>query len=232
MAQVSPTTSRSALPLRSLLVWGLLAAALACALLALRGEAGSRAARGAAFEAALALHEVVAEPGRFAGRRVVARGHYDLENTVFATGARRGRAEGARVFTPLRLADGSGELVVLIERGWIPKAELDTFMERDAAHGERMVYGRVAPVDFGAVPSAPRALERSRSALRPRELQASMDTALLPLMVVREAGSGVELPLAPVAAAPPGRLRGDAWWLLGVALLLGLGALSVRLRAI
>ncbi len=182
----------------------LLAAAVSCGLVAVwLGRAAPPAAQGL-LEPALELHQVVADPERFEGRRVRARGVYDLERTVLVTEARRDRVRGARVWTPLHLAHGEGRLVVWIERGWIPEDEIDHFAERDEADTARVIYGRVRPLEFGPVPTEAGALPTRVEALRPPELQAGFAVPLLPLAVVREAGSGIELPLAPAAPAPVG----------------------------
>ena len=152
---------------------------------------------------ALALDVVVGDPAAHRGRRVVARGRYDLPRSVFvAERGFEGRV-GARVYTPLQIAGGAGTIALLVDRGWIPENEVEDFGEHDTAGDERTLYGRVQPAHFGDPPAeAPETPARRWSRLRPASLQAELPYPLLPLILTREAGSGVELPLAAVGAGP------------------------------
>lgn len=184
------------------------------------------------LQPALPLDQVVTNPGRHAGRRIVVRGSYDFARTVFVLGATFQEQTGARVYTPMRIAGGEGDLVVLIDRGWIPEVEIETFIERDVASGEREIYGTLQPQTFGSPPREPKDVPRRRwQSLRPGALQGDLPYRLLPLILSREAGSGVELPLAAVSGAPPGRpTQRAAQWLWVAAAALGLGSLALRGR--
>ncbi len=177
---------------------------------------------------ALSLDLVVSDPAAHRGRRVVARGRYDLGRSVFV--AERGfeGRRGARVYTPLQIAGGAGAIALLVDRGWIPEDEVDGFADRDAAGDERTLYGTVQPARFGDPPAetAPPSTRRWRR-LRPERLQAELPYPLLPLILTREAGSGVELPLAALGAGPPERSR---WARLSV--WLGCGALGAAAVAL
>lgn len=205
-----------------LLTWGSLTLAGLFFAFAWLGAEAPAPAGGSLAEAALPLYEVVEAPDRHAGRRVVARGTYARDKTIFVTGARRGRALGARVLTPLRLAEGGRDLVVLVERGWIPSGEVDTFAERDEAGEEREVYGFLRPVSFGTAQREPNPQQDRWRSLRPVALQRQLPYPLLPLILVREAGSGVELPLAPVSAPYPAKL--SLLWI--ASLVFGVGGLA------
>jgi cytochrome oxidase assembly protein ShyY1 len=182
------------------------------------------------LEPALTLDDVVADPERFAGRRVVARGRYDLERTVMVLGAWFDDRRGARVYTPLRIAEGGDDLVLLVDRGWIPEGEVDSFAGRDTADEEREIYGFVRPEHFGSAPrNAPETPSRRRRWLRPAALQRELPYPLLPMILEREAGSGVELPLAPVSAGPSSA-RSIPVGLWGVALAAAVAAAALRFR--
>ncbi len=163
------------------------------------------------LDPALPLDRVVSDPERYAGRRVVARGRYDLEHSVFVLGSTFEGRRGASVFTPFRIAEAGDDLVVLVERGWIPKAEVELFSELDRASEEREIYARVRPQVFGpAPPEAKAPPRRVWRRFHPRALQKELPYPLLPMVLAREAGSGIELPVvAPLAAigAGPGPPR-------------------------
>ncbi len=201
--------------------WLLIAAAIAAALAATLATdwRAEREPPPLVLEPAHPLDTVVADPGRFAGQRVFARGRYDLERTVLVSDARFDKRRGARVYTPLRIAEGGDDLVLLVDRGWIPDDEVESFTARDTAREEREIYGTVRPESFGSIPrpapDAPNPTRETppRRSLRPAALQRELPYPLLPMILEREAGSGVELPLAPVGAGPPaGRSAPVALW--------------------
>lgn len=149
----------------------------------------------------LAAHEVATDPKRFDGRRIEAYGHYDLARSIALVGRPYGKRAGARVLTPLLLREGEGAIGLLVDRGWIAENEIVRFREIDNASAKRLVFGVVAPRDFGDAgrenPAAP-PLRWKR--LDARALAMALPYPLLPFVLVREAGGGEELPL-PISGA-------------------------------
>ncbi len=77
------------------------------------------------------VEEAIADPASHAFRRVVARGRWEIADTIIVGPAERGRDLGARVLTPLALANGSPARV-LVDRGFIPEREIKNFLPPDA----------------------------------------------------------------------------------------------------
>jgi surfeit locus 1 family protein len=84
------------------------------------------------------LAEAEQDPRGTAFRRVIARGRFELGDTMLVP-AERGQDLGARVLTPLR-AEGAGNesARVLVDRGWIPESEFKRFLppEGESALGD------------------------------------------------------------------------------------------------
>lgn len=217
--------------------WGLLALSAGALALTLILVSSDRRRVGSpepiALQPALPLDRVVTDPERHAGRRVVVRGSYDIEQSVFVSGATFRGQIGARVYTPMQIAGAEGDLIVLVDRGWIPEDEIESFVDGDGARGEREIYGTVQPYVFAGPPrETPGVPQRRWQSLRPDALQQELPYTLLPLILSREAGSGVELPLVDVGAGPPrpsGRLAAPLWTG-ALALALALAALAHRYR--
>ncbi len=177
---------------------------------------------------ALALDVVVGDPDAHRGRRVVARGRYDLPRSIFVAARGFEGRDGARVYTPLQLAGAAGTIALLVDRGWIPDDEVEDFGERDGAGDERTLYGTVEPARFGEPPGdAPPTPARRWRRLQPEALQAELPYPLLPLILTREAGSGVELPLADLGAVGAGPPSPTRWPLFVFALGIGAWALAL-----
>jgi surfeit locus 1 family protein len=89
------------------------------------------------------VEEAIADPASHAFRRVVARGTWELADTIIVGPAERGRELGARVMTPLALADGRAERV-LVDRGFIPESEIKRFLPPE---GDAVTPGSAEPVE-------------------------------------------------------------------------------------
>jgi surfeit locus 1 family protein len=109
-----------------------------------------RRARNAAIRHAMALPplrlgpelllELMADPGRYVHRRVVATGRYDPSVEVVLRGRSRQGQPGVHLATPLRLA--GVEAAVLVNRGWVPSPDAATVDPRPFAEpGAREVRG-------------------------------------------------------------------------------------------
>src|SRR5512139_2462795 len=77
-------------------------------------------------------------------RRVVLRGRWIGEHTVWLENRQMGGRPGFYMLTPLRLADGTA---VLVQRGWVPRDPQDRTRVPVIGdeHGEVELLGRIAP---------------------------------------------------------------------------------------
>jgi surfeit locus 1 family protein len=150
-----------------------------------------------------ALDEVLSDPERFQYRRATASGVLEPEHSIFVEPVTRGLQEGARVLTPLRIAAPEAVgATILVDRGWIPAAELESFAARDRSSGPVEVTGLVfalAPPTTRPGSAAARRVHWLRfdpgRAAQVSELQAQLPGPLAPVLLQREdAGDGV-LPL-------------------------------------
>lgn len=87
----------------------------------------------------------VADPGALMQRRVLLRGEWLAEKTIFLDNRPMIGRAGLYVVTPLKLEGGNG--VVLVQRGWIPRNFMDrtTVPAISTANGIVEVQGRIAP---------------------------------------------------------------------------------------
>lgn len=130
---------------------------------------------------ALPLEQLLAQPKSHLGRRARVAGRYDRDRTALWSAERRG-VPGARVLTPLH-PDPAETWAVWVDRGWIPTEEIEGFRERDGAAATRVLFGVVEPLPAAAGVQ-------------------DLPYPVLPILFVREPGSGDELPLPlPVARA-------------------------------
>jgi surfeit locus 1 family protein len=155
----------------------------------------------------LALADALADPGAHAYRRIVARGTYDRAQSIVVTPVSRGLNEGARVLTPL-LVPGSDRavLAVLVDRGFVPSSELDTFLAGDLEKGPLPVEvtGLAFVLDVAdAVPGTRDPASRrvrwahfdpSRQA-QVKALQAQVPYRLAPLLLQAQDDGKTQLPL-------------------------------------
>jgi surfeit locus 1 family protein len=89
--------------------------------------------------AAVEVTEALERPEDFTFRRVVAEGRYDPAETVLLERQYRERAAGVHVLTPLRLTERPRAL--LVDRGFVPLAEVNRFLATDTATGMQRVQG-------------------------------------------------------------------------------------------
>ena len=191
-----------------------LAAALAVAILASLGawqvrrhhwrEADLAQRRARIALPPLPLESVLADPLAAEGRRASLRGEYDHPRSIAVVRVPRALVEGARILTPLRLADGRA---LVVDRGWVPYTELERFLE-DPPPRERgqvevtgLVFAlRLDPVEPGsaAVPRREWVRFDPTRPGHPTELQSQLPYRLVPVLVQREDGSG-EYPLGEIA---------------------------------
>lgn len=153
-----------------------------------------------------ALADALADPAAHEFRRVRVVGRYDLSQSVLLLHVRRGLAEGARVLTPLRPAERPGS-ALLVDRGWIPLEEVETFPDADRSPEPVEVVGVLRALDLaGAAPRSPASRRVRWNRLRPELLQAQIPYPLAPLLLVREDDGTGRLPLGGVE---PPRSRVD-----------------------
>lgn len=150
-----------------------------------RGAAALRQAReiGARLPA-LPLEQLLGDPTGQAGRRGRVRGHYDRDRTQVIRTARNG-TPGARVITPL-FVNPEEDWALLVDRGWIPNEEIEGFRQRDGAARPRELYGVLEP------------LGSSLDVVKER-----LPYPVLSVVLVREPGSGDELPVPGAQGRPP-----------------------------
>ena len=80
----------------------------------------------------ITLAEAIRDPRGTAFRRVVARGRFELVDSVIVGPVERGQDLGGRLLTPLR-EDGAPDDAprVLVDRGWIPQSAFQRFLPPD-----------------------------------------------------------------------------------------------------
>lgn len=117
-------------------------------------------------------------------RRVVLRGRWLSEHTVYLENRQMDQRPGFFVVTPLRLADGSA---VLVQRGWLPRDAQDRTRiapVRDDV-GELELVGRIAPPPARLYEFDPAATGRIRQNLEPEAFARETGLALRPLSVLQ-----------------------------------------------
>jgi surfeit locus 1 family protein len=93
-------------------------------------------------------------------RRVRARGRYDPGHSILVHHVPRDGREGSRVITPLLLDEAEGAPALLVDRGWIPHAAVQGFLELDRPEGETEVEGMLFLLDLAAAEPGRRAERR------------------------------------------------------------------------
>lgn len=117
-------------------------------------------------------------------RRVVLRGGWLPEHTIYLENRQMDQRPGFFVVTPLRLADGSA---VLVQRGWLPRDAQDRTRiapVRDDA-GELEIVGRIAPPPARLYEFDPAATGRIRQNLDLQPFARETGLALRPLSVLQ-----------------------------------------------
>ncbi len=117
-------------------------------------------------------------------RRVVLRGGWVPEHTVYLENRQMDQRPGFFVVTPLRLADGSA---VLVQRGWLPRDARDRTRiapVRDDA-GELEIAGRIAPPPARLYEFDPAATGRIRQNLDLESFARETGLPLRPLSVLQ-----------------------------------------------
>ena len=94
------------------------------------------------------LADAVRDPDGNAFRRAEVHGRFELADTILVGPIERGHELGARVFTPLRIADGPDDAPrVLVDRGWIPQSETADFLPPDSGESDVVVvHGLALPL--------------------------------------------------------------------------------------
>jgi surfeit locus 1 family protein len=95
-------------------------------------------------------------------RRVHVRGQWAADSTVFLDNRQMNGRPGFFVVTPLKLSGSTANEAVLVQRGWVPRDQLDRtrLPALQTPPGEVEVAGHIAPpparlYDFGGVASGP-----------------------------------------------------------------------------
>ena len=155
-------------------------------------------------EPPLALPDALARGEARAWRRVYAAGRYDAPRSILVHPVTRERRDGARVLTPLLLEEPSrpagGAAAVLVDRGWIPFAEIEGFLDHDRPTTPARVEGILYELDLAdAAPAAGEAPRvhwvRFDPARHAAQLQAQLPYALLPVLIQRGEDGSEALPL-------------------------------------
>lgn len=122
-------------------------------------------------------------------RKVVVRGRWRNDLTVFLDNRQMNERPGFFVVTPLLLTDGDA---VAVQRGWVPRDALDRTRVPDLPlpDGVVEVHGRIAPglarlYDFGGDPPG-----RIRQNLDLSEWRVETGLPLLPVSIVQESVPG------------------------------------------
>ena len=144
-------------------------------------------------------------------RRIVLRGRWLTEHTVYLDNRQMNARPGFFVVTPLRLADGDA---VLVQRGWIPRdfSDRTRLPPVPTLPGELQLEGRIAPppsklLELASVPGGAirQNLDLSEFAretgLRLRPLSVQQTTPAQPVVTPGESAA------APAGGAPDGLLR-------------------------
>ncbi len=150
----------------------------------------------------LALAEALATGDAATFRRVRARGRYDPDQTILVHHVARHGRMGARVITPLLLEPGeaAGVAALLVDRGWIPHAAVEGFLDRDRPEGETEVEGLLFPLALAsAAPGRPSERRIDWIRFDPERhaalLQGQLPYRIAPVLVQRADDGGEALPL-------------------------------------
>lgn len=103
----------------------------------------------------IAIADVLADPGAFADRRATAHGHFLRSETIVVRQVPLGLEGSVDVMTPLALSPPapSDAPLVLVRRGSVPGAALESFLVRDRARADEevTVEGLVQPLSLQPV---------------------------------------------------------------------------------
>jgi surfeit locus 1 family protein len=142
--------------------------------------------------APIPLEQALADPDASAWRRVTVRGAYDHAQSIAVLRVRRGAEDGARILTPLRLADGRH---MLVDRGWAPYDHAKQIVDSPGEPGEVELTALLLRMALRAAPPASaekRQIEwlsfdpgRTR---HPTALQAQLPYPIEPFLLQRESG--------------------------------------------
>lgn len=160
------------------------------------------------------IADVLADPGSFADRRALARGRFLTDETIVVRQVPAGREGSVRVLTPLALSAPAAAPLVLVERGLVPGAQLESFLASDPARApaDVEVEGLVLPLSVQPV-TAGSAAQRHRdwqrfAPARPdavAALQAQISRPLAPVWLEAAEGpsgtlpaGGITRPVSPV----------------------------------
>lgn len=174
------------------------------------------------------IARVLADPDAFRDRRAVAHGRLLREHSIAVSSLRHGRDGGVSILTPLvpLAATGAGEApLLLVDRGVVPLAALEAFLQADAGRTEDAVAVtglvrplRVQPVEPGSAQRALRHWPRFDPE-RPdavAALQAQLPAGLAPLWLQLEADAGTPPLRAGIVRpqSPVDHLAYAAFWFL------------------
>jgi surfeit locus 1 family protein len=142
--------------------------------------------------APIPLEQALADPDASAWRRVTVRGAYDHAQSIAVLRVRRGAEDGARILTPLRLADGRH---ILVDRGWAPYDHAKQIVDSPGEPGEVELTALLLRMALRAAPpgsAEKRQIEwlsfdpgRTR---HPTALQAQLPYPIEPFLLQRESG--------------------------------------------
>lgn len=169
-------------------------------------DLATKAARSALAE--LPVEEALRDPAGHAFRPVVARGRFELADTIIVGPAERGRELGARVLTPLALDGAAPDAPrVLVDRGFVPEAEIARFLPGETAKGEPIAVRGLA-LELALRDAKPGARERRHTHFprfnpdRPgivAKINAQLPYALAPLLVQSSQPEAGGLPIGELA---------------------------------
>lgn len=177
----------------------------------------------------LPLAAALGEPGAAEYRRVVARGQYRLDDTVLLLHQRRGLQSGVRALTPLAVRGGGRD--ILVDRGFVPAAEADAFLDGQRGAPEVRVEGVLRALPERELASG--AVERRTRwhNLQPAALERQLGRELEPWLLV-SAGSGADTPPLPTPVEPTSTVNhvyyAIQWYAIAAVALIGATAFAVR----
>jgi surfeit locus 1 family protein len=90
---------------------------------------------------ALSLNQALPMTDELEFRKIVAQGHYLADKTILIENRKHLGKTGFHVITPLKLSD-SGK-VVLVNRGWVPLAQLEQGEALPTPAGEVIIHGTI-----------------------------------------------------------------------------------------
>ena len=141
----------------------------------------------------LPRNEAAAERERY--RRITVRGVWLAEHTVYLDNRQMRGRPGFFVLTPLQLSTGDA---VLVQRGWIPRDQVDRtrIAAFATAAGEVMVHGRMAPwpsrlTALGADAPGPIRQNLDKADLEAQTLRALRPLSITELADAANAGDGL-----------------------------------------